>query len=55
MRGLNNAGADILTGAGAAMSDVQKMDLLMSVDLLIGRSWRHGRPPAFLRRNRTAA
>jgi 3-oxoacyl-[acyl-carrier protein] reductase len=30
---INNAGADILTGAGAAMSDVQKMDLLMSVDL----------------------
>jgi len=30
---INNAGADILTGAGASMSDVQKMDLLMSVDL----------------------
>jgi len=30
---INNAGADILTGPGASMSDVQKMDLLMSVDL----------------------
>jgi 3-oxoacyl-[acyl-carrier protein] reductase len=30
---INNAGADILTGPGAAMSDVQKMDLLLSVDL----------------------
>jgi 3-oxoacyl-[acyl-carrier protein] reductase len=30
---INNAGADILTGSGASMSDVQKMDLLMSVDL----------------------
>ena len=30
---INNAGADILTGAGASLSDVQKMDLLISVDL----------------------
>ena len=30
---INNAGADILTGPGAAMSHVQKMDLLLSVDL----------------------
>ncbi len=30
---INNAGADILTGSSASMSDVQKMDLLMSVDL----------------------
>ncbi|HVQ13650.1 MAG TPA: SDR family oxidoreductase [Vicinamibacterales bacterium] len=30
---INNAGADILTGPGAAMSDVQKMDLLLAVDL----------------------
>jgi 3-oxoacyl-[acyl-carrier protein] reductase len=30
---VNNAGADILTGASASLSDVQKMDLLMSVDL----------------------
>jgi 3-oxoacyl-[acyl-carrier protein] reductase len=30
---INNAGADILTGAGASKSDVQKMDLLLSVDL----------------------
>ena len=51
---INNAGADILTGAGAAMSDVQKMDLLMSVDLrgTILASWQAA---AFLRSNRTAA
>jgi len=30
---INNAGADILTGPAASMSDVQKMDLLLSVDL----------------------
>lgn len=30
---INNAGADILTGPGATMSDVQKMDLLLAVDL----------------------
>lgn len=30
---INNAGADILTGPGATMSHVQKMDLLLSVDL----------------------
>ena len=30
---VNNAGADILTGAGAALSAEQKLDLLMAVDL----------------------
>lgn len=30
---INNAGADILTGSAASMSDVQKMDMLLSVDL----------------------
>ena len=30
---INNAGADILTGAGAALSTEQKLDLLMAVDL----------------------
>ena len=30
---VNNAGADILTGAGASLSDVQKLDLLLAVDL----------------------
>jgi 3-oxoacyl-[acyl-carrier protein] reductase len=30
---VNNAGADILTGAGAALSTVQKLDLLLAVDL----------------------
>jgi 3-oxoacyl-[acyl-carrier protein] reductase len=30
---VNNAGADILTGAGAALSDVEKLDLLLTVDL----------------------
>jgi 3-oxoacyl-[acyl-carrier protein] reductase len=30
---INNAGADILTGPAAAMSDVQKMDLLLAADL----------------------
>src|SRR5687767_12265557 len=30
---VNNAGADILTGPGAAMSDREKLDLLIAVDL----------------------
>ncbi len=30
---INNAGADILTGAGATLSDEQKLDLLLRVDL----------------------
>jgi len=30
---VNNAGADILTGAGARLSDLEKLDLLVSVDL----------------------
>ena len=30
---VNNAGADILTGSGAALSDVEKLDLLLAVDL----------------------
>jgi 3-oxoacyl-[acyl-carrier protein] reductase len=30
---INNAGADILTGPGAALSSVQKLDLLLAVDL----------------------
>jgi len=30
---VNNAGADILTGASAALSTVQKLDLLLAVDL----------------------
>jgi 3-oxoacyl-[acyl-carrier protein] reductase len=30
---INNAGADILTGAGAALSIVEKLDLLIAVDL----------------------
>jgi 3-oxoacyl-[acyl-carrier protein] reductase len=30
---VNNAGADILTGAGAALSAVEKLDLLLAVDL----------------------
>jgi 3-oxoacyl-[acyl-carrier protein] reductase len=39
---VNNAGADILTGANAQLSDVQKMDLLLSVDLrgTMLASWR---------------
>jgi len=39
---INNAGADILTGSGTSLSDVQKMDLLLSVDLrgTILASWR---------------
>ena len=30
---VNNAGGDILTGAGAKLNDVQKLDLLLNVDL----------------------
>jgi 3-oxoacyl-[acyl-carrier protein] reductase len=30
---INSAGADILTGAGASLSTVQKLDLLLAVDL----------------------
>ena len=30
---VNNAGADILTGPGAALDDLQKLDLLLAVDL----------------------
>jgi 3-oxoacyl-[acyl-carrier protein] reductase len=30
---VNNAGADILTGSGAALTDIEKMDLLLAVDL----------------------
>jgi 3-oxoacyl-[acyl-carrier protein] reductase len=30
---INNAGADILTGEAAALTDVQKLDLLLAVDL----------------------
>ena len=30
---VNNAGADILTGSGASLSDVEKLDLLLAVDL----------------------
>jgi 3-oxoacyl-[acyl-carrier protein] reductase len=30
---VNNAGADILTGAAASLSDVEKLDLLLAVDL----------------------
>lgn len=30
---INNAGADILTGPGASLSDVEKIDLLLAVDL----------------------
>jgi 3-oxoacyl-[acyl-carrier protein] reductase len=39
---VNNAGADILTGPGALLSDVQKLDLLLSVDLrgTVLASWR---------------
>jgi 3-oxoacyl-[acyl-carrier protein] reductase len=39
---INNAGADILTGPQARLSDVEKMDLLLSVDLrgTILASWR---------------
>ena len=39
---VNNAGGDILTGANAQLSDVQKLDLLLSVDLrgTILASWR---------------
>jgi len=39
---VNNAGADILTGANAQLSDVNKLDLLLEVDLrgTILASWR---------------
>jgi 3-oxoacyl-[acyl-carrier protein] reductase len=39
---VNNAGADILTGPNALLSDVQKLDLLLAVDLrgTILASWR---------------
>lgn len=39
---VNNAGADILTGPGALLSDVQKLDLLLNVDLrgTVLASWR---------------
>jgi 3-oxoacyl-[acyl-carrier protein] reductase len=39
---INNAGADILTGASASLSDVAKLDLLLSVDLrgTMLASWR---------------
>jgi 3-oxoacyl-[acyl-carrier protein] reductase len=30
---INNAGADILTGRGAALADIEKLDLLLRVDL----------------------
>jgi 3-oxoacyl-[acyl-carrier protein] reductase len=30
---VNNAGADVLTGAGASLSTVEKLDLLLAVDL----------------------
>ena len=30
---INNAGADILTGPGASLSDVEKLDLLLAIDL----------------------
>ncbi len=39
---VNTAGADVLTGANAQLSDVQKLDLLLNVDLrgTILASWR---------------
>ena len=39
---VNNAGADILTGENADLSDIQKLDLLLSVDLrgTVLASWR---------------
>jgi 3-oxoacyl-[acyl-carrier protein] reductase len=39
---VNNAGADILTGAGARLSDVEKLDLALGVDLrgTVLCSWR---------------
>src|SRR5687767_10246933 len=30
---VNNAGADILTGPGGALTDIEKLDLLLAVDL----------------------
>jgi 3-oxoacyl-[acyl-carrier protein] reductase len=42
---VNNAGADILTGTNAQLSDVQKLDLLLGVDLrgTVLASWRAAR------------
>jgi 3-oxoacyl-[acyl-carrier protein] reductase len=39
---VNNAGADVLTGAGASLSDIEKLDLLLAVDLrgTMLASWR---------------
>jgi 3-oxoacyl-[acyl-carrier protein] reductase len=39
---VNNAGADVLTGAAASLSDVEKLDLLLAVDLrgTMLASWR---------------
>jgi 3-oxoacyl-[acyl-carrier protein] reductase len=39
---VNNAGADVLTGAAASLSDVEKLDLLLAADLrgTILASWR---------------
>ena len=39
---INNAGADILTGSAASLSDIEKMDRLLAVDLrgTIVASWR---------------
>jgi 3-oxoacyl-[acyl-carrier protein] reductase len=39
---VNNAGADVLTGSGASLSDVEKLDLLLAVDLrgTMLASWR---------------
>jgi 3-oxoacyl-[acyl-carrier protein] reductase len=39
---INNAGADILTGAAASLSDIQKLDRLLAVDLrgTMLASWR---------------
>jgi 3-oxoacyl-[acyl-carrier protein] reductase len=39
---VNNAGADVLTGTGASLSDVEKLDLLLAVDLrgTMLASWR---------------
>ena len=39
---VNNAGADILTGSGATLTDIEKLDLLLAVDLrgTMLASWR---------------
>lgn len=41
---VNNAGADILTGPGAALSDIEKLDRLLAVDLrgTMLASWQAG-------------